>query len=651
MGNSATARKALRTAIELAIPQEMSTPEWAETYRVVNRGARKGRWSNETNPALTEVMAAADNPFVREIIIQKPVQWGGSEVANNIIGKRIHQSPTEMIYCAEKEDKAHAWTQESFDSMVRATPVLRDAVFDTSADNNQNVKRFPGGGLYIVWATSPAELSSRPVQIIFFDEKAAYKPTKEGDPVKLGQGRQTTYEGEELTVMISTPRRCDCVTANDSCGDISHDYARGDQREYYVPCPHCEEFQTLKFGGKDVAYGLKWDPETPESPFYLCEHCQAIIEEFDRDDMLAKGYWRASAPFNGVASFKTNQLYSPFVSWGKIVVDFLDAKKSAAKLEVFTNTVLTEPWKPIEQIPYEEMEWRLEVYPAAVPHGVLMLTAGVDVQKDRLECEVVGWGKDHESWSIDYKVFYGSPGIEVTTDEDAEPDDAEPLSSVWDELAAYLMTPFAGVGGQAYRIQCVGIDYGYLSSIVAKFCHKYAAKRWYCVKGLGGPLVPLLAKPSVTSRGKKVRLFPVGTNAAKDEIFAALKVVKPGPGYCHFPDRQPYTEDAHMKQLCSERMVTHTRGGRTYRVYETVAKGVRNEALDVRVYALAARAIFPPNYEAIAKRRLQHSEAADRPAEERPHDPPPHTPAPKPPSNVTQFRQRREVRALNDPFR
>lgn len=370
MGNSATARKALRTAIELAIPQEMSTPEWAETYRVVNRGARKGRWSNETNPALTEVMAAADNPFVREIIIQKPVQWGGSEVANNIIGKRIHQSPTEMIYCAEKEDKAHAWTQESFDSMVRATPVLRDAVFDTSADNNQNVKRFPGGGLYIVWATSPAELSSRPVQIIFFDEKAAYKPTKEGDPVKLGQGRQTTYEGEELTVMISTPRRCDCVTANDSCGDISHDYARGDQREYYVPCPHCEEFQTLKFGGKDVAYGLKWDPETPESPFYLCEHCQAIIEEFDRDDMLAKGYWRASAPFNGVASFKTNQLYSPFVSWGKIVVDFLDAKKSAAKLEVFTNTVLTEPWKPIEQIPYEEMEWRLEVYPAAVPHGV-----------------------------------------------------------------------------------------------------------------------------------------------------------------------------------------------------------------------------------------------------------------------------------------
>jgi len=129
---------------------------------------------------------------------------------------------------------------------------------------------------------------------------------------------------------------------------------------------------------------------------------------------------------------------------------------------------------------------------------------------------------------------------------------------------------------------------------------------------MSDPFKPLVSKPTLSGRNPKIRLFPIGTNAAKDDIFAALKVVGDGPGKCHFPDRQPYNEDAHMKQLASERMVTHTRNGRTYRVYEPVAKGIRNEALDVRVYALAARTILNPNYEAIEKRRLKHSEVADR---------------------------------------
>jgi phage terminase large subunit GpA-like protein len=311
---SSAARKAVQVGVELAIPDEMSTPDWAETYRFVDRGSRKGKWSNATVPFLTEIMAAADDPAVREIVFQKSSQVGGSEVTNNIIGKRIQLAPTEIIYCAEKEDKAKAWTQESFDAMVRVTPTLRALISELPEDNNQKVKRFAGGGLYIVWATSPAELSSRPAQILIYDEKAAYKPTKEGDPVKLGQARQKTYDGEELTVFISTPRRCDCTSDGDTCGDITHDYERGDQREFYVPCPHCDEFQTLKFGGKDCSFGLKWDKETPETPWYLCEHCHAVIDEFDRDDMLSKGYWLAGQPFNGVASFRINQLYSPFVS-------------------------------------------------------------------------------------------------------------------------------------------------------------------------------------------------------------------------------------------------------------------------------------------------------------------------------------------------
>ncbi|MBV9217349.1 MAG: phage terminase large subunit family protein [Acidobacteria bacterium] len=616
---SAAALKAVQTGVELAIPDEMSTPAWAETYRFVDRGSRKGKWSNETVPFVTEIMACADDPSVREIVYQKPVQAAGSEVINNICGKRIQQAPTEMAYIAEKEDKAKAWTMESFDTMVRATPSLRGLIADNPEDNNQRVKRFPGGSLHILWATSPAELSSRPLQIIFFDEKAAYKPTKEGDPVKLGQARQTTYDGEQLSVFISTPRRCDCTTETDDCGDISHDYERGDQREFYVPCPHCDEFQTLKFGGKDTSYGLKWDPETPETPFYLCEHCGAMIEEFDRDDMLAKGYWRSSKEFNGVASFKINQLYSPFVSWGRMVTDWLEACKSAPKLEVFTNTVLGEVWKPVERLDYEDIAWNVENYEAQVPPGVLWLTAGIDIQKDRIECEVVGWGKGHESWSIDYRVFLGETGFDVAEAEDADADaDIEPLTSVWDDLAEYLSGSFKGVGTQTFRIQAACIDSGYLSTRVYQFCKKYATKRWWAVKGGSDPFRPALSKPTKTTRGPRVTLFTLGTNAIKDEVFAALKRLPdpdggPTPGFCHFPNVSPYTDEAHMKQLASEKMVTHTRGGRTYRVYEKIGPNVRNEALDVRCYATAARMLRPPNYEALARRRLQHIEAADAP--------------------------------------
>jgi len=645
MGNAATALKAFQTGIEMAIPDEMSTPEWAEKYRFVDRGARPGRWSNATVPFLTEIMATADDPAVRELVFQKSSQLGGSEVLNNIIGKRIHLSPRPMAYVAEKEDKATAWTQESFDTMVAATPVLQALLRREPEFNTQKYKSFKGGALLnILWATSPGELSSRPIQDLFLDEKAAYRPTKEGDPVKLGQARQKTYDGEQLTVFISTPRRCDCEP-DKTCNDITHDYERGDQREFYVPCPHCEEFQTLKFGGKNVNYGLKWDKETPELPYYICEHCQCVIEEFDRDDMLTKGYWQAAHEFNGVASFRINQIYSPFVSWGTLVTDFIEAQGNIAKVEVFTNTVLGEVWKPVERIDYEMLAMNVEVYDAEVPTGVLVLTAGVDVQKNRLECEIVGWGLGNESWSIGYRVFEGDTGAELSED-----DDPDELSSVWGDLEEYLAGSFVGPGGQVFRVQCAAIDSGYNTQRVAQFCKRHERKRWFAVKGMSDPFKALLSKPSKTGRNPVVRMFPIGTNAAKDEVYSSLRVTKHGPGYCHFPDL-PHYDDAHWKQLCSERMVTHTRGGRTYRTYEKVGANVSNEALDIRCYAMVARMILNPNYERIAKRVLQHPEAADRAedvrqetGDERPD--PPTTPRPK--KNVVPFRG---SLTKNNPFR
>ena len=640
---SATAIKAFQSGVEMALPDEMGTPEWAEKYRVVNRGARPGLWLNSTVPFLTEIMATADDPAVRELVFQKSSQLGGSEVLNNIIGKRIQLSPRPMAYVAEKEDKATAWTQESFDTMVAATPSLSALLRPETQFNTQKFKSFKGGALLnILWATSPGELSSRPIQDLFLDEKAAYKPTKEGDPVKLGQARQKTYDGEQLTVFISTPRRCACGP-DETCNDITHDYERGDQREYYVPCPHCELFQTLKFGGKDCNYGLKWDADTPELAYYLCEHCACPIEEFDREDMLAQGYWKAAKEFNGIVSFKINQIYSPFVSWGTMVTDFLEAQGNIGKVEVFTNTVLGEVWKPIERIDFEMLAMNVEQYDAQVPSGVLVLTAGVDIQKNRIECEIVGWGIGNESWSIGYKVFEGDTGVELFEGDRLDEDSTE--LTVWQDLEDYLAGSFVGVGGQVFRVQCAAIDSGYNTQRVYQFVKRHERKRWFAIKGMSDPFKPLLSKPSLVGRNPKVRMFPIGTNAAKDEVYSSLRVTKHGPGFCHFPNL-PHYDEAHWKQLCSERMVTHTRGGRTYRTYEKVGPKVSNEALDIRCYSMVARMILNPNYEAITKRRLNHSEAADRPAveSEPPTEPTPPT-DPTPSRNVVPFRSK--ARNLN----
>lgn len=582
MTAAATAKRAITEGLRLAIPDgSLSVSKWAAEYRVVDRGARPGKWSNETVPFLTEIMDCVTEPDVREVVFQKSVQVGGSELLNNIAGYYIHIDPTQIMYVGEIEDKAKAWTQESFDTMVAKTDVLKRLIKTADEDNNQRIKRFPGGQLTIIWASSPAGASSRPVQVVLFDEVDKYKPTKEGNIIKIAEGRTTTYSGSEKIVKVSSPLDADT-------SEIEKAYLKGDQREYYVPCPSCDEFQTLKWAN------VKWDDEDPATTYMVCMECGIQIDYDDLHDMLLKGVWRAGQAFNGVASFKISQLYSPFVPWERMVADFLEAKKFKSTLREWVNLCLGETWKPEERIDYADLQLHREDYAHVVPNGVLCLTAAVDVQVDRLEVEIVGWGHNHESWSIGYHVLNGDPG----------------QNEVWDELADLLTANFEGEN-RTFRVNLALVDSGYHTTAVYKFTHQNAKRKWFACKGMSDPFKPLISKHSWAGKNPKVRLYPIGTNAAKDEIFAFLQVDEPGPGFCHFPDRPEYDE-SHLKQLCSEKKITRARLGKTYRIYEKVGPSVRNEALDLRVYNTAARAILNPNYEAIERRRLVHSEVADR---------------------------------------
>jgi phage terminase large subunit GpA-like protein len=601
---AALAKYAVSEAIRRAIPDGTgSVSAWAEQNRYVDRGARKGRWSNSTVPFAVAIMDAATEPDIREVVFMKSAQVGGSEILANIVGYHIAVDPTEIAYVAEKEDKTRAWMIESFDSMVRATPTLAAVVKTADEDNNQRVKRFPGGSLHGLWATSPAELSSRPLQVLLFDERAAYQPTKEGDAVKLGEARTKTYSGFEKIYKVSTPR-----TAGDDA-DIEADFLRGDKRQYWVPCPSCESLQILEW--KNV----HWTENDPETAEMACVHCGIVLEWDDLQEMLEKGRWIKDAdlaePFwpehetdPTVASFRINQLYSPFVPWSVMVRDFLEAKKkgpNSLQMQTWVNTSLGEPWRPHEKIDYMSLTLNRDDYAAEVPDGVLLLTAACDVQGNRLEYEIVGWGRDDESWSIEYGVIDGDPGQD----------------EVWDELTEKWTRVFAGES-RDYRVQCAFIDSGgHHTQQVYKFAKRNAGRKWFACKGVGDRDKPIVGKRTwvecrLPGYGGKVPLFLVGTNAAKDDIFSKLKIAEPGPGYCHFPRRDEY-DDAYLRQLCSEKKVLRARLGVTYYTYEKVSANARNEALDLRVYATAARVKLNPNYEAIARRRLQHIEAADAP--------------------------------------
>ena len=558
--------------LKAAIPEgALSISRWAETYRFVQRSARPGKWSNAVVPFLVEIMDVVTDPQVRKVVYMKSAQVAGSEFLVNVVGYYIHIDPTFIIYVAEKEDKARAWTNESFDTTVQATDVLRNLVKWDAQDNNQRIKRYPGGQLTIVWATSPAELSSRPVRILCFDEVDAYPVTREGSAVKLGEARTKTFSGSEKIIMVSTPR--DAKTSV-----IETSYLEGDRREYWVPCPHCGDFQTLKWSN------VRWDDE-PSEAYYVCDPCGAIIEHDDKAEMLANGRWIASEKFNGVASFKINELYSPFTSWGAMAQDFLEAKKSPDTLKVFVNTRLGETWKEEERIEYADLQLSREEYRAEVPAGVMFLTAGVDVQGDRLEVFLAGWGRDLECWAIDYRVIEGSPA----------------MSDVWDDLTDYLMEVRSSET-QEFRVVAACIDSGgHHTQEVYRFCHRHKGRRWHAVKGASVIGKPIVSKPTLVGSNPKVRLFTVGTDTAKDTIFAFLRNGEPGtPGYIHFPADDRF-DDSYLRGLCSEKKVTRFRMGQKYQIWEKVTASARNEPLDTFVYALAAVHILRPNFRKIER--------------------------------------------------
>lgn len=561
-------------------PPKMTLSEWADHYRMLSpeASAEPGRWRTSKAPYQREIMDAIGDHKSHKIIIMSAAQIGKTDAfILNTLGYYMDYSPAPIMVMQPTLDMGQTFSKDRLAPMLRDTPRLTDKVDTKSryAGNTILKKNFPGGHVTIVGANSASSLASRPIKVLLADEVDRYPASAgtEGDPLSLAQKRQTTF-WDKKTVMVSTP-----VIKDQS--RIEKEFNHSTREEWNVPCPECGHYQPL------VWEGVVFDKDNPQGEVrYRCERCGVLSTERQWKDQSINGKFVPENPDAEARGFHLNTLASTFCGWNEIVQKFIIAKEQLDQgnpegMKVWVNTELGEPWEEQgEHVDETELFNRREIYDAEVPEDVLVLTAGVDVQDDRFEVEVVGWGVGKESWGIRYQKIFG----DMLKDQ------------VWEDLDNFLLSTFHKKDGTALRIIAACIDSGgHHTDQVYRFTKKRYERRVFAIKGKGGAEVPYIRNPTTSNR-VKTPLFIIGVDAGKSMLYQRLKVESKGPNYCHFPANEEagYTE-TYFKGLTSEKMVVRFRKGRSVVVWEVKDSAhKRNEPLDLRNYATAALEITNP---------------------------------------------------------
>lgn len=589
----------------------LTIDEWADQYRVLSpeSASEPGPWRTARVPHTREIMRElSPSSPTTEVTFVAGTQVAKTETGNNFIGyiMDVAGGAAMMVYPTSNTGKRSSKTRLA--KMIESTPRLRAKVSDRARDrtNTATLKEFPGGVLAIAGANSAAELKSMPVRWLFEDEVDEYPDDVDGQgPADaLAEKRTDTYRLKKKIFRTSTP-------TEHASSKIWKHWRRSDMRRFHVPCPHCAGAQVLHWGQFRWETRKVWEIVRADDGviveveagtegavlrdtgdivdvWYECEHCFERIEEHHKAAMLPAGRWVPERPeVKHHKGYHLPAFYSPlgWYSWREAVQSRLDAEKdpTGLALKLWTNTVAAEPWSDRgEQLSDIELKRRaLETKlgngykRGTVPMGGLLLTASVDVQGNRLEVKVKAWGRDKESWLVDYEVIYG---------------DTE-TTAPWEALDEYLTKAFPHESGARLRITATGVDAGYRTQTVYDWCRVRRHRHIIPMRGQSQAGKKILGTPTaqdIDHHGRKIQngveLFPIGTDTAKTEIYARLKIEQPGPGCMHFPAGLP---DDYFRGLTAERLVTKYQRGYLKRVWEKDATE-RNEPLDLEVYAYAA---------------------------------------------------------------
>ena len=578
-----TVRLFKKIATILSPPPVLTVSQWADEYRRLSpeASAEPGRWNTDRAPYQRAIMDAVNDARCEDIIIMSSAQVGKTELILNIIGYYIDYDPSPILTLQPTLEMAQTFSKDRLAPMLRDTPALKGKVKDARSRDSGNTilhKTFPGGHITMVGANSAAGLASRPIKVVLMDEVDRYPASAgtEGDPIKLAEKRTTTFWNRKK-IKVSTP-------TIKGRSPIEKEFLTSSMEEWNVPCPCCGKYQPYEWGR------IHFSDVTME-----CKFCLEHISE--RDWKSNPGKWVAAKENNKKRGFHLNELASPWKHWEEIIEDFKEADRDRKqgdieKLKTFVNTALGEPWEERGEAADDNVLLsRRERYNADLPDGVLLVTAGVDVQDDRLEIEITGWGKGYESWGILYKKMNGSPEFDST----------------WDKLEQFLDTELYFENGNSLLIAATCVDTGgHFTTEAYKFLKRMGRKqkKIFGIKGMGGEGIPLINKVS-TNNVEKVRIFILGVDSGKEILMTRLKTVDEGPGYCHFPiNADRGYDETYIKGLTSEQRVVSVKDNRA--TLKWVKKsGTRNEPLDLRNYSTAAAEILRPDWDVLEKKIRQ----------------------------------------------
>lgn len=551
-------------------PPKLTISQWADRFRWLSSidSSEPGRWRTSRAPYLQGIMDAFTDPEIEGVVVQASAQVGKTQCLNNIAGYFIHQDPSPIMVVQPTQEDATEWAKDRFmRGMVEVTPCLKDLIRGVRTKTNSDTihhKQFPGGQLTVAWSNSKSRLASRPIRIVLLDEIDKYQtdPGPQGDPVMRAINRSKTFWNRKFG-MWSTPTL-------KNLSRIESERLKGDNRTYQIPCPDCGEYFALSF-----RENIRWEPGKPETAYCVCTKCGAYIPETKKQWMMERGKWVAEFPGRTVASFHINELYSSLggASWASIASKFLAAKGDSVSLQNFINETLGETWEMQgDTVESNVLFRRREDYAAEVPAPLCCLAAGVDVQRDRLELSVWGFGPGRESGLIEHRQIMGNP--------------AEDL--VWDELDGALAKTYGHELGVELPVVQTFVDSsdGVHTQKVYRYCKERFSRHIFPCKGRAntpGNALPIVERPHKLQNG--VYLYTVGVDTAKGQLYSYLKLEKPGPGYVHLPKRD-FCDEEWCQQLTAEKLTMKKVGFRPR--LEWIKMRERNEALDCAVYALAA---------------------------------------------------------------
>jgi phage terminase large subunit GpA-like protein len=563
-------------------PEKLTLSQWADKFAFLSAesSAEAGRW--HTLPYQKGIMDAVTDPRVEQITVMKSARVGYTKILNHAIAFHIHQDPCPIMLIQPTIEDAQGYSKEEIAPMLRDTPVLAGLVSDAKAKDGANTilqKQFPGGTLSLVGANSPRGFRRVSRRVVLFDEVDGYPPSAgtEGDQIKLGIRRSEYYWNRKI-IAGSTP------TVKDF-SRIERMFGETDQRRYFVPCPDCNHKQYLKWAN------MRWSDNDPSTAAYCCESCGVLIPHSKKRWMVENGEWLATAPGNGRhigfhiwAAYS----YSPNATWPHLVEEFLEAKTNPEALKTWVNTVLGETWEEdyASKIGADALLERCEAYePDVLPAGALALTAGVDVQDNRLAVSVWGWGRDEEGWLIHHQEIFGDPA----------------RAEVWKQLDEVVLREWPHELNGKLRPDVVAIDSGgHMTNEVYQYARERGRQGVVAIKGSsqrGKPPIGKASKVDLNSSGKSLKrgasVYPVGGDTIKTTLFGRLRHNEIGPGFLHFHNE---TGTEYFEQLTAEKQALRFVKG--FPVREWVKKpSARNEALDCLVYAYAALNLMYQRYD------------------------------------------------------